>query len=79
MALYVVEGLECVELTVGNGTVETLDKNQGANNVDVTVAVYYRPARQDNDINKLFSEKLRDTSKSTALVLMRKFNLPEIT
>ncbi|KAJ7408702.1 hypothetical protein BTVI_58829 [Pitangus sulphuratus] len=33
---------------------------------------------RDKDTNKLFSEELRDTTKSTALVLMGDFSLPEI-
>lgn len=78
MTLYIMDGLECVELTVGNSAVERLDKHQGANNVDIIVGVYYRPVRQDNDISNLIFEELKDTSKSTALVLMGKFDLPEI-
>ncbi|KAJ7426117.1 mitochondrial fission process protein 1 [Willisornis vidua] len=80
VALYVTEGLECMELTAGNGTVESLwgRMKRQTNNVDVTVGVYYRPPSQDNDTNKIFFEELRDTSKSTALVLMGDFNLTEI-
>ncbi|KAJ7428099.1 adaptin ear-binding coat-associated protein 1 [Pitangus sulphuratus] len=81
VAQYVIEGLGCLELTVGNGTVESLwvrIKGQ-TNNVDVIMGVYYRPLSQDSDANKLFFEELKDTLKSTALVLMRDFNLPEIT
>ncbi|KAJ7413466.1 dtw domain-containing protein 2 [Pitangus sulphuratus] len=33
---------------------------------------------QEDDANELLFEELRDTSKSTALVFMRDFNLPEI-
>ncbi|KAJ7412527.1 hypothetical protein BTVI_46127 [Pitangus sulphuratus] len=80
MALYVIEGLECMELTAGNGTLGSLwirIKGQ-TNNVDVTVGICYKPPSQDDDADKLFCEKLRDASKSIALVLMGDFSLPEI-
>ncbi|KAJ7425206.1 hypothetical protein BTVI_03796 [Pitangus sulphuratus] len=48
------------------------------NNEDVIVGVCYRPPSQDDDINELFFEELRDTCKSTVLVLMGDFSLPEI-
>lgn len=67
VSLYVIEGLEHMELKVGNGTVENLwvrIKGQ-TNNVDVTVGVHYRLPNQDNDANELSFEELRDTSKST--------------
>lgn len=70
-----------MELTVGNGSVESFwirPKGQ-TNHVTVTVGVYYRPSSQNNDTNKLSFEQLRDASKSTALVLMEDFNLPEIS
>ncbi|KAJ7397764.1 hypothetical protein BTVI_132244 [Pitangus sulphuratus] len=76
---YILEGLDCIKVTAGNGTVETLSvriKGQ-INNVDVIVGVYCRPPIQDNDVNEFFFEELRDTSKSTALVLMWDFNLPD--
>ncbi|KAJ7397530.1 hypothetical protein BTVI_134533 [Pitangus sulphuratus] len=69
-----------MELSVGNGTVENLwvrIKGQ-TNNADATMGVCYRPPSQDNDIDEFFFEELRDTSKSTALVLMGDFNLPKI-
>ncbi|KAJ7399961.1 hypothetical protein BTVI_109722 [Pitangus sulphuratus] len=71
MALHVIEGLEGMELTVGNGTVESFSvRIKGrTNNVDI---------RQDNDANELFLEELRGTSKSTSLVLMEKFKFPEV-
>lgn len=47
-------------------------------NVDIIVGVYYRLPSQDKYATKLFYEEIRDTSKSTALVLMGDFNLPEI-
>lgn len=80
MALCVMEGIECVELTSAIGTVESLwVKLKGqTNNVDVTVVVYYSSPIQDDDVKKLFFEESRDTSKSMALVLMRDFSLSEI-
>lgn len=54
MALYVMEGIECLEVTVGNGTVESLwvrIKGQ-INNAGVTVGVSFGSPRQDNDANK---------------------------
>ncbi|KAJ7408181.1 mitochondrial fission process protein 1 [Willisornis vidua] len=80
VSVCVRERLECMELTVGNGSVESLwvrIKGQ-TNNVDVIVGVYYRSHSQDDDIDKYFFEELRDTSKSPALVLIGDFNLPEI-
>lgn len=77
MALFVIEGLECVELAVGDGAVESLwirIKGQKSN-VGTIVRVFYRLPSQDNDVNKLFYEELRDTPKSTALVLRGDFNL----
>ncbi|KAJ7417868.1 hypothetical protein WISP_62321 [Willisornis vidua] len=40
--------------------------------------VCYRPPSHDEDADELFFKELRDTSKSTALVLVGDFNLPEI-
>ncbi|KAJ7404365.1 mitochondrial fission process protein 1 [Pitangus sulphuratus] len=80
MALYVTEGLECMELTVSNDTVETLwvrMKGQ-TNKVDITLAVYYTPPSQDDDTDKLFFEDLRNTYKSTVFVFMEDLSLPEI-
>ncbi|KAJ7422683.1 mitochondrial fission process protein 1 [Willisornis vidua] len=65
VALYVIERLECMELTAGNGTVESLwvsIKGQ-TNDMDVIVRVCYRPQGPDDDANKLYFEELRDTSK----------------
>ncbi|KAJ7407222.1 hypothetical protein BTVI_63707 [Pitangus sulphuratus] len=80
VALYLIEELEHMDLTVGNGTVKSLCiRIKGkTNNVDIIMRVCYRPPSQDADANKLFFEELRDVSKSTALVLMGDFNLPEI-
>ncbi|KAJ7395040.1 adaptin ear-binding coat-associated protein 1 [Pitangus sulphuratus] len=74
------EALGYTELTSGNGTAESLwvrIKGQ-TNNADVIVGVWYRPPDWGNDTNKLFFEELRDTSKSTAFVLMGHFSLSEI-
>ncbi|RMC04910.1 hypothetical protein DUI87_18085 [Hirundo rustica rustica] len=78
VAQYGIEGVECMELTAGNGTVESLwirIKGQ-TNNADAITGVHYRPPGQDTD--ELLFEELRDSSKSTALVLMGEFNLAEI-
>lgn len=71
MVLYVMEGLEGMELTVGSGTLESLwvrIKGQ-TNSSDVTTGVCYTPFRQDGDADELFFKELRGTSKSTAIVL----------
>lgn len=47
--------------------------------MNVTLGIFYRPSSQDNDSNELFFEEQRNTSKSTALVLMGDFDLAEIT
>ncbi|KAJ7402361.1 mitochondrial fission process protein 1 [Pitangus sulphuratus] len=63
-------------LTIGNGTVESLwvrFKGQTSN-----VGLCYRPPSQDDVANELLFEELRDTSRSTGLVLMGDFNLPKI-
>ncbi|KAJ7419281.1 hypothetical protein BTVI_26056 [Pitangus sulphuratus] len=48
------------------------------NNADVIVGVYYRSPRQDDDTDELFLEELKNTPKSTALVLMGDFNLSDV-
>lgn len=77
VALCVTEELECLELTAGNGAVESLwiRVKRQTNNADVTVGVCSGPPSQDSDTDKLFFEELRGDSKSTALT---NFNLPEI-
>ncbi|KAJ7423500.1 hypothetical protein BTVI_09530 [Pitangus sulphuratus] len=42
------------------------------------MGVCYRSPSQNDDADKLFFEELQETSKTTALVLMGDFNLPEI-
>lgn len=56
---------------------EPLGRKQGTNNVDVIVGVCYTPPSQDDEVDGLCFEELRDASKSTALALMGDFNLPE--
>lgn len=54
-ALYVMEDLECMEFTVGNGTVESLwvrIKGQ-TNNADAIVGAYHRRPTQDDDADEL--------------------------
>ncbi|GAB0203307.1 hypothetical protein GRJ2_002796300 [Grus japonensis] len=80
VALYVTEGLDCTELSVGDDMVESLwvrIKGQ-ANKGDVVVGVYYRPPSQDDATDELFFKELREASRSTALVLMGDFNLPDV-
>lgn len=80
MALYVIEVLECTELTAGSGSVQNLwvrMKGQ-TNNADVILGIYHTPPSQDNDAGDLLFVELGDASKSAALVLMGDLNLPEI-
>lgn len=48
-----------------------------ANKAPVTVGVCYRPLSQDDDVEELFFKELRDTSRSSTLVLKGDFNLPD--
>lgn len=59
MALYGKEGLECMELTVGDGTFESLwiTIKWQTKNVDVIVGVSYSPTAR---MMMLTSESLRD-------------------
>ncbi|KAJ7416492.1 adaptin ear-binding coat-associated protein 1 [Willisornis vidua] len=75
--MYAMQRLECMEEVTAGNNIPVRIKGQ-TNNVDVIIGVYYRPPGQDYDVDKLFLDELRDTSKSTALVLMGNFNLPEI-
>ena len=79
VTLNVVEGLECMELAAGDGTVESLwVRIQGqTNKADVVVRVCYRPPKQDDDTDEFFFKELRDASKSSAPVL-GDFNLPDV-
>ncbi|KAJ7428091.1 mitochondrial fission process protein 1 [Willisornis vidua] len=80
VVLQVIEGLECMELTVGTGTIErpwVRIKGQ-TNNMEVIAGVCCIPPGEDDDTGKLFIQELRDTSKSTTPVLMGDFNLSEI-
>ncbi|KAJ7398093.1 mitochondrial fission process protein 1 [Pitangus sulphuratus] len=51
VARYVIERLECMEVTADNGTVESpwVRIKRQTNNVDVTMGVCYRPPSQDDD------------------------------
>ena len=42
------------------------------------MGVYYRPPNQDDDTDELFFEELRHTLRSTTLVLIGEFDLPEV-
>lgn len=42
------------------------------------MGVYYRPPAQDDNIDELIFAELRDASRSTPLVLMGDFNLPDV-
>ncbi|GAB0186493.1 hypothetical protein GRJ2_001114600 [Grus japonensis] len=80
VALYVTEGLDCTELSIGDDMVKSLwvrIKGQ-ANKGDVIVGVYYRPPSQDDATDELFFKEIIEASRSTALVLMGDFNLPDI-
>ncbi|GAB0182550.1 hypothetical protein GRJ2_000720300 [Grus japonensis] len=80
VGLYGTEGLDCTELSVGNDTVGSLwvrIKGQ-ANKGDVIVGVYYRPPSQDDATDELFFKELREASRSTALVFIGDFNLPDV-
>ena len=70
MALYLVEELECTELAVGDGTVESFWVRIKGQTEDVVMEVYCRPLSQDDDTDELFFKELRDTSKSSALALI---------
>ena len=58
VAMYVKQGLDCVELQVGDGKVESLwVRIKGLTNKgDVVVGVYYRPPGQDDNTDELFFE-----------------------
>ena len=55
MALYVMEGLDCTGLAVGDDMVESLwVRTKGkANKACVVVGVYYRPLSQHDDNQKI--------------------------
>ena len=80
VALYVTEGLDCTELSVGDDMVESLwvRIKEQANKGDVIVGVYYRPPSEDGATDELFFKEQSEASKSTALALMGDFNLPDV-
>lgn len=68
-----------MELSVGNNMVESLwvrIKGQG-NKEDVVAGVCYRPPRQDKTTTLMNYFELKETSRSTALILMGDF-LPDV-
>lgn len=62
VTLCIMEGQECVELTFGNGPVESLWKSiKGqASSADFLMGVCYGPLRQVDSTDELFSKELRD-------------------
>lgn len=76
MVIYVMEGLDCIEPTVGGEMAESVwvRIKRRAKRADAIVRVYYRPPSQDDNTNELFFKELRDISRSAALVLMGNFN-----
>ncbi|KAJ7421788.1 hypothetical protein WISP_41181 [Willisornis vidua] len=80
VALYVRESLDSVDLEVINNKVECLWTRirEKANKADILVEVCYRPPNQDNEGDELSYKQLADASRSTALVLVGDFDLPDI-
>lgn len=66
--MYVLEGLHCMELSVGNNTKSLWVGIKGHTNKADVVGDFYRPPCQDNDTNGLFYKELR-ISLSTVLSL----------
>lgn len=62
----------CMEFAVGSGIPDSLwVRIKGyINNADVIVGACNGPCSQHNDTDELFFEKVREASKSPALVLM---------
>lgn len=81
MTLYVVVGMECLELTVVHGTVESLwirIKGQ-INNADVTVGVLLWISQTGQVHQQISLLRTKDAFKSTSCVLLLgDFSLPEI-
>lgn len=67
VALYVMKGLDCMELSFGNNKVDSflVRVKRSANKGDIVEEVDYIPPSQDEDTDKLFFEELRETSRST--------------
>lgn len=66
-----------MELTAGYGIVKSLWIKIKGQRENEDEGVYYRPPSQNANADELFEEQ-RDTSMSTALVLMGDFSLPKI-
>lgn len=49
-----------------------------ANKATISVEFCYRPPSQDDDVEELLFKELRDTSRSSTLVLKGDFNLPDV-
>lgn len=79
--LKVMEALDCMELAVGENTVESLwvRIKEQANKGCVVLRVYYRLHRHHDNTDELFCKEPRDTSRSVALDLMKDFNLPDVS
>ena len=62
VAMYVKQGLDCVELQVDSSKVESLwVRIKGQTNTgDVVLGVCYRPPSQDDDTDKLVLKELRE-------------------
>ena len=80
VALYVRDCFDCIELNNCDDKVECLwVKMRGkANKADILLGVCYRPPNQDEEVDEVSCKRLAAVSQSLALVLMGKFNLPNI-
>ncbi|RMC16379.1 hypothetical protein DUI87_06706 [Hirundo rustica rustica] len=71
------EGLECMELAAVNATIAGFWVRIKGQTMQMSSGDSARDASQDSGADELLFEELRDTSKSTALVLMRDSNLAD--
>ncbi|PKU36680.1 adaptin ear-binding coat-associated protein 1 [Limosa lapponica baueri] len=80
VALYVRDRFECLEVNNGNDSVECLwIRLKGkANKADIMVGVYYRPQKQDTEVDETFYQQLEKLLQSLPLVLVGDFNFPDI-
>lgn len=79
VALYMIEGLECMNSKSAMAQLRAFGYKSRGKQITLMweSTIDWLPSQED-DTDKLFFEELRDASKSTALVLMKDFNLPEI-
>jgi len=79
VALYVRDGLDCIELNDCDDKVKCLSvKLRGkASKADILLGVCYRPPNQEEEADEVFYE-LTEVSQSLALLLVGDFNLPDI-